>query len=168
MESTQEQIQRSVDKLHNVEFLRNNITETTLNQIFDLIESGETVGLAINICHGDFEPNDTCIRLYVKKCNIEYDSYAFLEIDRTDPRLIDSIRELKKQGLTVSVDGSKIQVKQIPKFLLYFYSLIDYDGQEKINLNFEKFKVYIISAIVHSQYSESERLSKIAMICDLI
>ena len=86
-------------------------------------------GYLYNGCYGGFSLSDECIELYEKETGNEVSDW-----NRTDPHLIKLF--LEKGSTWISGVFSNILFREIPKELLQYVVLDEYDGMEDISISY--------------------------------
>ena len=111
-------------------------------------EIEDTIGVLINNCYGGFKISEKALDLYnKKKSELDSNHKPITEncIDRDDPILVEIYNELQKDFN--GANYSNIIVENIPKKYKKCYNIHNYDGQETILINLEKYKLDTIKMI---------------------
>lgn len=145
-----------------------------VSSLIKLIDSGRTVDVAVNGCHGGFGLSKVAAQMYISAVtgtaranhavyiSQNYDTgvdmvcLAYDNIERHDPKLIKVINNYGKRS---NGTYASLVIKQIPSYLVSYYSLHEYDGIESVCKNIDTFKRDMIRKISLAATYESMRTS---------
>ncbi len=120
-----------------------------------------TIGVAINTCFGGFTLSKKAVEELCKRIgdpNIK--SYSFdssQKYPRHHPILIEVIKELGEEA-----DGSfsEIEIEYIEEIYKDYYSISEYDGNEGVIINYQKYKNDQLKNILYSEETDSIKVIK--------
>ena len=107
----------------------------------------ELIEILYNSCYGGWGISDKALELY-KLRNDDLENLCISNVfcdellDRTDPILIQIFNEL---GDKINTKCSKIKIKKIPKIYKNYYSISEYDGKERIDIDFTNNKIIVMT-----------------------
>lgn len=99
------------------------------------------IPVIISVSYGGFGISKSALEEYTKRTGKKY------IYDRSDPVMVEIIKEIGKEANTKFSD---LVVKLIPDDFKNYYTILEYDGSESIELDFSKYKLSKISQIVES------------------
>jgi hypothetical protein len=114
----------------------------------------DTFQVMYNDRYGGFRFSELAINEYKKKSIFE-NCYS---IDRTDPIMINICKEL---GGQVDSRHSSIKIKEIPIIYKNYYTIVEYDGKEHIEIDYQKYKLDQINEIINDNYTDNMKIEKI-------
>ena len=130
----------------------------------------EYIEVLYNECYGGFGISKEALALYNKKllernstAEIKKDCYFF---NRTDPILLEVYHEMdggsSNQGEGFNRSSSKIIIDKIQKIYKDYYVISEYDGQETVNVDYNRFELKEIKRIANDEnLSFEERIKQI-------
>jgi len=118
------------------------------------------LGVLYNDCYGGFWLSEKAVNMYKNRRNIQ-NYISGHAVSRTDPVLIDIYNEIGREEF--SQNGiSSIEIKYIDPKYENFYTIIEYDGLEDIEILYENYKLYMIKDISYDKcMSNEEKITKI-------
>lgn len=118
------------------------------------------LGVLYNDCYGGFCLSEKAVNMYKNRRNIQNYINGY-DVLRTDPVLIDIYNEIGREEF--SQNGiSIIEIKYIDPKYENFYTIIEYDGLEHIEILYENYKLYVIKYISYDKcMCNEEKITKI-------
>jgi len=116
----------------------------------------EFTEVLLNGCYGGFGFSELAKEEYKKISSNKKISY-FRDI-RTDPKMINIV---KKFGKFANGEYSKIYIEKINSKLINYFTIHEYDGQESLDINIEKYILDRINYIISQDINSDIKIIKI-------
>ena len=111
----------------------------------------ETIEVLYNSGYGGYGLSDKAKKMFKERKTNE-DS----EVDRDTPLILQIFREL---GVEFSDKYCDVRIKKIPKKYKNFYEFAEYDGKEKVIIDFDKYD--LVSTLFHDTMTDGEKIIKL-------
>ena len=99
-----------------------------------------------NACYGGFSFSEKAMREYHRRMGTEYQPYDHgTEIDRMDTVMIEIVKEM---GTSANSECAKIELRHLPMRFYGFYEISEYDGQECVSIDVNRWKLAIVAKIL--------------------
>lgn len=151
--------------------------DITLKEWYEYAKD-KTIKVVVNNNYGNFGLSDSQCESYKEKINdpVLYDLYEYEvclslpyadTIFRTDPRLVAVIDE----GL-VNKSCSHLVIEEIPMYTMEYFSIVDYDGFECVELLCDKFKLDLIQEFYCNtktgSFSAEKKMTELNSVMDIV
>ena len=103
---------------------------TTLCDRFHKMRPEKEITVAYCFDYGGWELNKKFQKEYNERYGTAYTTLDFMFIDRTDPNLIELLRDYEKRGEIAGFDFCVVKLKSA---FCRDYSISEYDGKETVN-----------------------------------
>jgi hypothetical protein len=111
----------------------------------------ETIEILYNSRYGGYGLSDKAMKIFEeRKTNEDY------ECDRDTPFILQIFHEL---GLEFSDKYCDIRIKKIPKKYKNCYDISEYDGKERVEIDYDKYD--LLSTLFHDTMTDSEKIIKL-------
>jgi hypothetical protein len=135
------------------------LTPDLLTEILGLFSSEATVEVVRSGNDSPFAPNEACAKAYARLAGLTYFPGICLWADRSDPALIQAIRENELIGeddvnvidnVRIIDNSGPFCITSIPAYMWASYTFVVTERGEKIQLDMAQFKVDLIAKITAS------------------
>ena len=136
------------------------------------MSSEEVTHILINRCYGGFDISDEALELY-KQYLVQNDPLAKTDPEffciydclRHDPILVKVYDEL---GENFNPKYTRVRKITIPKRYENYYVITEYDGDEKCNIDYNRYKIDQISQVLSNEMNNDDKIKKINEIVNKI
>ena len=118
--------------------------------------SMETFKVVYNNRYGGFGMNQYGLEEYNRR-TLHNITYADV-IDRSDPILIEIVETM---GKDVNDKNSRLAIKEFPIKYKSFLKWHDYDGNETVQIDYDKYLIYHVRAVKNEMISPFEKIVRI-------
>jgi hypothetical protein len=105
--------------------IKQNINNNENEEVW--LEEAKIINIVINVCFGGFDLSEKAIKLYCEKNNIERYGFNHNSVSRTDPMLVEVVKEL---GDEANKEYTELKIVSVPVGTKY--RIAEYDGTEWI------------------------------------
>lgn len=131
-----------------------------------LNNSPTQIGVLYNNCYGGFSLSERAVNMYKDRKNRTETYISNWYFSRTDPVLIDIYNEIGKDEFS-NKPISNIEMKYIDIKYKNFYTIIEYDGLEEIEILYDNYKLSVIKDVSYDEYmKDEEKILKIKEILE--
>jgi len=107
----------------------------------------EFIEVMVNTGHGQFSFSEKARDRYWEIKGSPWGTMSIWEIDRTDPFMIQVVKEL---GDAANGTSCRIELELVPKEFEKCYVIEEYDGSEWIEINYKKWKLDQIEDVINN------------------
>lgn len=127
----------------------------------------EEISLIYNNCYGGYIISKKVLKLYNKKMKemnpdfVPIVNSTNLFYNRHDPVLVDIYNEF---GNKLNEEYTDVKLKKIPKIYENHYTIKDYDGLEKVVIEYDKYKVDKVKEILKEDKTDKDKIRAIELL----
>ncbi len=116
----------------------------------------DKVEIVINTCYGGFDLTPEAFDAYRARASPMPDLDCAYDISRHDPALVSIVKEM---GTSAWDRYTQLEIRRIPAQYTQFYRISEYDGNECVEILYDKYKVHATKALLaNSQLTLRERV----------
>ena len=120
----------------------------------------EEVEIVVNACYGGFGLTPEALDAYRARCVPPLSDEN--DIPRHDPVLVGVVKEM---GTSAFDRHAQLELRRIPAQYTNFYRIHEYDGNESIEILYDKYKVHAAKALLRSAHlTLRERIARAAAV----
>lgn len=121
------------------------------------MSSPQTFKVVYNNCYGGFDLSTSGLEEYNRRTskNITLPDY----IEREDPILIEMVETMDRKE--INKKHSKLQIKEFPLKFKAFLLWHEYDGQESVRIDYNKYIVHNVKFILDTNTIDREKIELI-------
>jgi hypothetical protein len=114
----------------------------------------ETIEVLYNAAYGGYNLSEKAMKMFEERKTIEEVRYA--EYDRDTPLILQIFHEL---GDEFSGKCCRVKSKKIKKKYENFYNITEYDGKERVEIDYYKYE--LVSTLLDDTMTDSEKINKL-------